>query len=348
MNEIAKINVNLKQGTVRDTLPMYEDIEGEFVLVPRENIQIESLDYRLVGETKGLISSNGKSLCFESLANHTELLKGEKYRFPFFIRNDSFETYDGSNVNIMAKLELIMKIDKDPKEGGGGLFSKIKNTLPWGKTFKKAGYLKFRSTHPQFEVRTTPSELVNSLSQNTKLLGIFFALLIFILAIFHNYAAQILVGVVIIGFTIAMYFMFAYFVLGSIQVFYDQEESNSFKAKIINQKNWNFSKEIFVHYEVREKVTDRRGTTDTSYTETIFSSNEQNIPNPKGELDLKFDIPNHLPGSNFFKDLRLFWVMIVTYKTTMGLSVKYEGIFTVKKLLKAKASKTALDPSEKA
>jgi hypothetical protein len=106
------------------------------------------------------------------------------------------------------------------------------------------------------------------------------------------------------------------------------KDEDAFICKILKTRKFNLMSP-YIYYEIIEKVIDKRGTSSSTYTETLFTSERQKLQNFKSSPELKFSYPKK-NGLNSFKygDASIFWQMKLE-GNYMGLTLKYKCIFKV-------------------
>ncbi len=86
-----------------------------------------------------------------------------------------------------------------------------------------------------------------------------------------------------------------------------------------------------IHYEIKEEVIDKRGTSDGKETTTILTSKKQVFKSPNRLVEASFTLPKNQPATTQAGDARIYWQLVVKVWTIMNFQFTYKTEFTVTK-----------------
>ncbi len=307
-----------------------EKTSGYLLLKSSETITIDRIMGVVFLEARGRMSSyKDKMLSFE-ITNKKELTKNESYKIPFTFNSSDFEinSYNGKNVSLSYCLEAqIDLINQDVEKIEQSIFTKVKSFVTSDNTIKISEYFKIENSNNNYQVVESKTDFN---IQPNLVIGLF-TLLIFG-SIYSYLIPEFNPWYIILG--IASTILLAYLItkyignsLGTVSMRTLKDE-NAFICKILKTKKFNLIKPS-LYYVIIEKVIDNRGTSSSTYTETLFTSKKKSLENFKSSPEIKFLYPKQNGLQSYkYRDASILWQMKLEGKY-LGLTLKYKSTFKV-------------------
>lgn len=330
MNEDLEIGIELPEGGGPFTLD--ETITGQIVIRSEKDMVIDYLRCRLLYESRGLMriytTEIGEVLLLEGLS----FKENQRYVYPIEVKNKDYETYKGENIELLVKLDVSIKPQNT--EVSSEILSKIAH---WGKSgiISKSKYIDFFTKEENFEIT---SRKVNLELDSLDTLLFVSLLIVFIIGFliantefYESYKTLIIVlgfGLLIMNL---LYSYFAKYIIGKIEVEFNDKENNEFELKLSNSHNFKQVKRLEVSYQIHEEVIDNRGTSESKETAIIYKSMVKTWNIDKHERSLSFDYPKGKPQSLRYKDARIYWMIELRLFSLLELQFSCQGEFEVKK-----------------
>ena len=303
-----------------------EEISGVFMVQSLENLEIETLGYRLVMETRGRIVRKEIYVINKVLLNDITLIAHENYSFDFAMINPSLETYNGSNVSFSYRFEVwVQKRGKFYKKDPKGLIEKIGNKLNFNSELTKRHYLIFRAKDKKLSLHPNSTDLYLTSDFFIPLVILMLFPMLFVIFADGMYVIRAIVLLLVIG----LINWFAIKKAGTSTIKFDNAENDNFSFKFGNSNNWKGITSISTAYAIREDVVDKRGTSPETFTKIIYTSYTKTKENPTGEVEFLHPTPKKQPPSMQAGDAKIYYVAIVTIKMVMGIQLDMESVFIV-------------------
>jgi len=308
-------------------------ITGKITFTPRRDLEVHILGFRLILETRGRLEVKEKTLQEERLIINETIYKDERYSFPFKLYNDRYETYKGLNVRFFIKIETFLRLTKASDRS---LLNKL-NILSLYNPKEKAitvKYLPFKNedyfykVHKNIEALDYKSSTINFIA-----FGLLYLLGLAGLSYFSFQLKGLIIFTIITVLLINLmqYLLSSKIITGNILATLSNEKNNHFQLKLTNGFNWKAINKLSIHFEIKEKVIDRRGTSDSPQTKSILTSKKQFFKTPTRVIETTFLLPKHQPATTQVKDARIYWQLVVIVYTTFGFKFNYKTEFTVTK-----------------
>ncbi|WP_298781936.1 hypothetical protein [uncultured Polaribacter sp.] len=303
---------------------------GYLIIKSSETITLDKITGIVFLEARGRMSSyKNKILSFE-VSNTKKLIQNESYKIPFTFDSSVFEinSYNGKNVSFSYNFEIQIDVnDNDIEKIEKSIFSKIKSIVTSNHTIKISEYLKVENLKFKYQIVETKNDFN---IQPNKIIGLFILLILgatyAVLVPEFNFW-HIIIGVV---FTVLLIYLITKHIgssLGTISMKTIKDE-NAFICKILKTRKFNLVKP-YLYYVIIEKVIDKRGTSTSTYTETIFTSEKKKLEKFKSSPEIKFLYPNKNGLQSYeYSDASIIWQMRLEGKY-LGLTLKYKCIFKV-------------------
>ncbi|WP_299617486.1 hypothetical protein [uncultured Tenacibaculum sp.] len=282
---------------------------------PEEELVIDHIDGIVYLEARGRMSSVKKPLVNFKIENRKVLAKNEIFEIPFSftLSEDYIESYDGKNVSISYNCEAKIFVNKEDLEKlDRGVFTRMKSFFTSDYSTKISGYFT-KIDEGKYKISEHHSEL--------KLAFNFKSLLFTALVIGSIYIAAMLglkfdfhgghIFLLIITTVITNYFLFQIKKkqIGDISLTTSNRE-NEFVCYVKPARNFSLHK-AKMYYQIVEKVVDNRGTSSTTYRETIYKSSIKPVKG-KGSSEIEFEYPflKNLATMEF-DDSSIYWEIVI-------------------------------------
>jgi len=306
-----KFNTNNSTYTASDT------ITGTITIQALKDFSFDSFSVSLNKRIKGQLSTPDKrSYGNTFLENDQHWKAGKTYEYDIEIQipEDAF-SYSGENLEIIWSIEL----ELDPNDETTSMLRKefltsieFHNLFKSFRNFKHEYYINIKSIEREYKILPE----INSLENDNRihiLLGL--AILIGSACFFKFSESGFPFGFILAGIGLYILYKNIYHAisvgkLGELKYCSETINENNFKLKLIIPKNHRSIKNLNYYCSIIEKVTDNRGTTTKTHTETIHKSTENNLKQTiKKENELIVPYPNNknLPITLNILDAQIIW-----------------------------------------
>jgi hypothetical protein len=109
------------------------------------------------------------------------------------------------------------------------------------------------------------------------------------------------------------------------------QDEEAFLCTIKKTKNFNLANQ-YLYYRIIEKVVDDRGTSSSTYTSTLYTSEKKKLTNHRDYAQLKFEYPtsrNWHSNELEIGGVEIYWEMHLVGTTYLGFVLKYTTGFFV-------------------
>lgn len=319
MKDQTTIEIRLDKDPNTNTFLIGEEISGELVVFPREDLDVSRMGYQVILETRGKVGVYQEVISANNLVTDKVLNKFEKYKFPIQFINHTYETYKGENASFLIKIEPYTELNTTQS-----LASTISSIFK--KKNDNAQYLNFISDTPTFQIQKQILYL-------DPLVRIFEPLVIGVTLCAFSFMLHVLVGAILTTtfLIIALIYVIYGKSIGDVELeLTDTEEDISIALR--QEKYWSSIRKIMVVYEVVEEVIDRRGTTDYTHKHIIHESEEKEFQRPANIIRTSFPYPSAgTPPTMQLKDSRIYWAFEIYIYTDLGIRYIAKSDFTVRK-----------------
>ncbi|MEM6805780.1 MAG: hypothetical protein AAF696_30555, partial [Bacteroidota bacterium] len=313
-----------------NTFLLGNEIKGEMLLKVEEEVEVESVEVKLLVEAKGLMSSQS-ALIYHKTHKKPGLLKpGEIYRFPISVIPNKYGSYKGEQVEISFRFEGELKLlEQKASEKIRNFFRKLGNSSK----NQDAYFIHLTSPIESYRLRDQKISL-DSNSSYQSFLGLPLLIMFFVLVGKEviDYSIGIPIGL-LFSLLCIIYYLIGRYAVGNPSAEIVQEDKEGFHVKLYKEPSWHFLRGIEVSYEIVEEVLDRRGTSSTTHKKVLFDSLVQKSRLNQEELDFYFDFPYGKPKSMNWEDVSIIWRLKLKVFTSLGFNYKVYGPFIVKKSL---------------
>jgi hypothetical protein len=328
MDNIIQLNIELdnNESTADHVLR-----SGFLIVSVEESITIEGINVQLLERVKGKMSSQKTSVHTTDLARGMQVLrKGETYRFSFELpRKPNIESYKGKNFSILYELDFKVELEQTSYDNlEKGVFKNIKSFFTGEKHHKQAFPITFEQPIEKYEIVEVDGDF--SLKRNNTMLAIVGVLFLLVSLFLSSMDVLITALVTVLGLMLG-YFLQKLLIpsfIGKFSLELTQKDNETFLAVVQSGNHWKSLSDSNLRYEVIEEVIDRRGTSTSTYTETLFSSPTVSLNNEAREAVFVFP-ERHFPMIKI-QDASIKWLMKLEMKTSIGFKLKYDKVFEVK------------------
>lgn len=309
-----------------------ENTSGYLMIKSSETITLDRILGVVFLEARGRMQSfKNKILSFE-MTSKKILIKNESYKIPFSFDSSKFiiNSYKGKNVSFYYNFEVQIDINnQDLEKIEQSIFSKIKSFVLLDDSIKISEYFQVENLNYNYQVVEANTEF----KIQPNLIIILFTFLIYgslyIYLIPEINLLYIILGVFSTILLIYLITKYIESIIGNISMKTLKDE-NGFICKILKTKKFNLLKPS-IYYEIIEKVTDRRGTSSSTYGEPLFTSEKKKLENLKYSPEIKFLYPKQKGLHSFeYKDVSILWLMKIEGKY-LGIKLKYISTFKVER-----------------
>lgn len=330
ISQLCDLRFRLKEKEASHTLFINEDMPGEVIIRPKEMLHIESAGYKLILETKGRAKKYSEILQSRELFSHIRLEASRTYTYPLNLANSRAESYEGRNTQFTIRLEFYLKLAQKEDETPN-LLTTLNKLIPQSGIYKKSIDLNYTHRTNWYQISSKEDQLVADTSKLLVILIIAAFLLIFactganLISIPWAVGIGVGIGIVVLGYLLWLNH------LGRILFKFLPISAKAFEVQLKHAYNWQGIKEIRVGYEIREEIRENKSDNEETHTEVIYKSRKPRMVHPKGMLKVKQFFPQDALGTTVLGKSRIYWVMVVNVKTALGIPVKYEREFGVRK-----------------
>lgn len=283
-------------------------------------------------EGRGRMSSFKDEVLSIEISNQKELIRNESYEMPFSFNSSDFDisSYAGKNVSFSYSFEVQMDVsDDDIRRVEKGIFSKVKSFVTSAHVIKDSKYFKVENKDSNYEV--VEAETKFHLRSNTvvALLTLLFVgcTIAYLMPEFNPW--YIVLGVVS---TILLAFLITKIIGSSLGVISmkTMKDEYGFICKLVKTRKFELVNPS-LYYDVIERVVDNRGTSSSTSTASIYTSEKKKFDNFRSSPEVKFSYPKRHGLHSFkYKDASILWQMNLQGHY-FGLTLKYQCTFTVKR-----------------
>ncbi len=310
-NSILNCNIQISETTFKN------QYEGILSINCQENLTIDRILGTIYFEARGRMSSIKKQLLSFNISSKKHITKDEiiKIPFTFQLEESNLETYTGKNVSFFYNFEAKIQVNEEDLEKlDRGIFKRVKSLFTADYSSKFSEYFDKKNTETEYKIseKHQPFTLSFNISNLYLPLGLISSL--YILTLIYT-------TVEFNGFHI-LFLIIAIILVGNLNFKRNSKKIGKISLKTINDNNSficlikpakNFSlKKSKIHYQIIEKVVDKRGTSSTTNTEIIYKSTIQSLNN-KGTSEIRFDFPdNKRLASLEFDEVTIYWEIVIT------------------------------------
>ncbi len=316
-----------------DEVNVAEPVSGYLLIESDKTLHIDGIEGELYLEMRGRLSSQLKEVASFEIAGATTVLAGEPLKIPFtfVFPMNQMPVYEGENVSFTYRCEAAIKINEnDIEKLEKSFIGKVKMWL------NKYGAIKV-SEHISLGELTGAYQIVPKKQQlridSTFMMFFLGSILVFLitLCIIQKFDELILIVAVVL-FNVAL-FLLKKIVVASIGAVSVEllKDGTGFICKIYRTKGFVLSNQS-AYYDIVEKVIDRRGTSDTTNTAILFTSNSKKLTELGKNAILKFDYPEKKGWYSMKQgDVSIHWRMNLEGKLSI-FPISYHCLFEVKRV----------------
>ena len=305
-------------------------ISGYLMIKSSETITLDKIKGVIFLETRGRMSSHKDEILSIQIQQNKIITENETYKIPFTFNSSNFEinSYVGKNVSFSYNLEIQIDVNnEDIKKMERSLFSKVMSFVTSDYSIITSEYFELENLNLKYQVVETKTDFT---IQPNLIVSIIISLIF--VSVYIYIIPEFIIWYIILGIAsiiLLLYLVTKYIenMLGAISMETLKDE-DAFICKILKTRKFNLMNP-YLYYEIIEEVVDNRGTSPSTYTETLYTSEKLKLQNFKSNPSLKFLFPkrNGLYSLEY-SDVSIFWQMKLKGKY-MGLTLSYKCIFKV-------------------
>lgn len=334
-NDFLNTQINFKDDD--NELYIGEVREGRIILSPLKDINVQTLGYQVLMEGRGRTSVIKKTQTKKILVEDQTLYAGETYEFDIEVAGVLPGSYKGKSIQFTWRVATYVEL-------GESSYGEIRNALI--KNFKL-----FKAFNPNqvlaeerevFLYQEPQPYYIVPTKDNLKISGCIEWVVLIIgtilgIILMENYPSKNLNFVVsiIIGLLFMITvgtWLYKRKIIGNIISEVGNLEEDQFMVLVNLSKNWKNIKELQCHFQITEKVVDRRGTSNYTYSANIYSSTLKKKLRPNRNPKFVFDFPDkNLPASFQEGDVSFIWEIKINAILNFGFNHVFTQQVTVKK-----------------
>ncbi len=292
------------------------EYDGVLTIHSKEQLIIDHIDGIVYLEARGRMSSTKKQIISFKIDTRKNIMQNESYEVPFsFVLPDSdLETYSGKNVTISYSCEAKIYVNEEDLEKlDRGLATRLKSFFTSDYSTKVSGYFNKFNIQEQYKVGERHRDFKLAFNGMSLLYSILIIGALYLLGMytlhFEFNVAHIFLSLIAIAILSFIQFSIKKRKIGGITLT-TVNLNDGFICNVKPARNFSLRK-AKIHYQIIEKVVDRRGTSSTTYTETIYKSPVYPLKS-KGSSEVEFKFPeNKRLGSMKFEDASLYWEIVI-------------------------------------
>lgn len=305
---------------------------GYLKIQSTEDLTIDNINGLVYFEVRGRMSTSQDVILKFNIETGTLINKDKVHKIPFNFNTNACtaDTYTGKNVSFLYKLEIKINVNKgDIEKLERTIFSKIKSAVTSDYSLKIEKRFKVQDLKSKYRIEEAKTTF--NLQPNTILL-----ILVSIIfgAISLNLIPEfsVIYLIIAIGTIYILKYLITSFISKSLGIITmeTKENNDTFQCKLSKPRNF-ILKNQNLYYQITEQVIDNRGTSSSTYRETILTSERKNISNNKVQT-IKFNYPTKQGLQTYqYKDASILWEMNFEGHY-LGITLNYKCTFQVNRI----------------
>ena len=329
--------LNITYSCIEDniTICTNDTISTRIIVEPLQTIGFYEAHFRLYYEIKGKLNVGKQTVEHIKLENQNTWIVGNKYTYDLTFRIPNTPiSFSGSHLEIVWYLTIELDLDTSTKSDIRSDFLKNNRLLGLlksydGKIIEKRPLVIYRGN--SFYVIENFNYSLDTTSNHYFFIGIIILSIDISLYLVNSYGFLSIIALLIgIAFlTYGGYKSLTVGLLDELKIKGEAITQGKFRVALSFKKNASKISSISFFYSINEEVVDQRGTSSTTYKETIYKSKEETLLTPFDNQiykEILFD-KGEFPTSFEYKTARLYWQLHVRFHFKNGLS------YTVKRNL---------------
>lgn len=293
------------------------EYEGVLVINSEESLKIDRINGIVYLEIRGRLVSKKEQVISFNIDSNNIISKGETYEIPFsfILDKKTVQSYSGKNVSFSYKCEAQIFVNEDDLEKlDRSVLTRVKSFITADYSTKVSCYFEKKGEENNYKVDEKHGQFKLEFNPSAILFGILIIVAIYILSIitfsFEFNGFHILPLVIAVILYCYIDYRMKSKKIGNISLSTRNEE-HGFNCIIKPARNFSL-KSAKIHYQIEEEVVDRRGTSSSTYTETIFKSPIK-LLKTRGTSEIEFEFPtNQQPTSLEYGDVTIYWELVIT------------------------------------
>ena len=333
-NKLISLEINLKNDPAQ--IRSGDPVRGTLTVLSHTEVGLNHFGYRVVMRIRGKLSPDERVIHEEMFVHQTHWFAGEEETFPIAFEAPATPSYKGINVNFDWQIESVIDYDAGTDARIRGQAIRRLNLLKVINPERGSGeVLPFTITpaNHHYTVEDAPADPVFLFSGIKGLLGsLSIALVLFMIGVivFNAIMDSGWVGwgiglgaLALVAGAVGGYYYLATSTLGKVEMHVQQKTQDAFELHVSIGKDTRSIRAAEAWYEIREKVTDDRGTSTTTYNKCLFSSEKVPMNPMPGDMEATLALPDlYYPHTTSRMNVRLYWVVKV--RLNIGLPYTYE------------------------
>jgi len=315
----------IDQNIFIEDRPSDQIISGYVTISATDSIIIDTIKGYVFLEARGRMSGQKMEITSFEIAKQKIITANKLYKIPFSFQLPEMriDSYVGKNVSFSYNCEGRTYINKnDIDKIDRSIFTKLKSFVTSDKSLKVSKNFNVKSLASDYQIKEL-KEVFN--------LKFNFIILLIVAFLFGGMYAfyipefsetYIFLGVAFIALSTFLTNKYIENILGDVTMDTIGTE-DGFICQLRKKGNFNLTNQK-VFYEVIEEVVDNRGTSSSTSTEVIYTSEVQELPEFKDDASLTFYYPK-TEGlfSTKWEDASIKWIMTLQGATYFGIILEY-------------------------
>lgn len=313
--------------------PDYENeiFYGTVIFSSTESILVDFINVVIDLEARGQMAVKKEEI-HSSILSHSAVCinSNEPLEIPFSFKVvNPIESYQGENVKIKYKSTVKAIInERDRKKIKGSFFEDVKAFITSETVVKETKYFLVKNRNKQLEIKEEKNKLNIKYNYFYSIPSFILLVIIGVLlipSISFFYKILVLIFTIFISNQIGKYLQSLFYKDIPYQII---NKDGSFRFDLQGSASLKLSN-IKVSYEIHEVVTDNRGTSQSTYTNTLYRSKPK-ILNSKLKKSVILKFPNKKKYHSFqFGDATIVYVIFLKGSGLFGIEHVYSKEFTV-------------------
>lgn|GEM_PF-3656117 len=328
--EILVIDIVLDEG--EGTFYLGEIINGQIIFRAKKDVAIEFLHCSLLFESRGLATTSAGQIADVFSLGESAFRENETYTYPISFKNEKFETYKGKNVELLIKIEVTAKsVSEKPYQQ---ILSKIQY-FDRLSHISQSQYIDFVAKKADYEIVSRRVEMKLKPVEEVLLPSLIILFIIGFFIAWSGYYESYLWLLYPIGGILALlnvlYSLFAKYTVGLIDITLNDVGNREFEVKVSNKNKGKYIRGVQLHYRIEEEVIDNRGTSQSKESAVIYTSKTETLKDGFRGRRISFTYPENKPPTTKYKDVRIFWSLVMTIHSFLDFRFTCRREFEVKR-----------------
>jgi len=310
-----------------------DEINGVVVVYPQMDVSIYDLSIELNYQVRGQLSGLNKNLDKKVIATNESWQNGGEYPYKFKMKlppsNNGYVqmgSYKGDNVSFFFNLKASVDFDKETdsiiRSQAIKKFKLAQSFYPEkGTAVNKEVLISTRQN--SFRLVHTETTL-NSFNQS---LGKWWFFTLPFLSVFMSvFMSSVWPFAIITSLVVGYVLLLALFLksnIGKVTAYIYESNEQYFSVKYDFEKSLNAVQKMKTYLTITERVIDRRGTSTSTSTKDIYTSNMQAIDDWDSSIEVTYDFPiKNYPYPIKLGDVSILWQTVLEIEVRFFSKIK--------------------------